>query len=240
MRSITLALLLIAGLVAGGCTMWVPNRPSGPSVGPSAADPAFGSLGAYLQKASVAKEAETPLPTAIESTLVLQDKYARALEDLRREQERCREITEQKQQLTDENTRIQADLARTQQELGEANGLLVQMRTEIEKWKGDVIGFRDELRQSNRAQLDALAKVMVLLGGETSPKPETPPPAVKPATSAAASPVPAAAKPAAVAAATPAGKPATAKASSVSGTSGAATNPVSTGGGKEATRANGG
>jgi hypothetical protein len=235
--------------------MWAPNRPSGPAVGPSAADPAFGGQGAYLQKASVAKEAETPLPTAIESTLVLQDKYARALEDLRREQERSRDITEQKQQLTDENTRLQADLTRTQQELGEANGLLVQMRTEIEKWKGDVIGFRDELRQSNRAQLDALAKVMTLLGGETSPKPETTPPTVKPATSAAASPVPAAVKPAAVAAATPvttaggvampagrlpAGKPAPAKASPASGASGAAMAPVSSGGGKDATRANGG
>jgi hypothetical protein len=250
MRVTTLVVIAVAGLAAGGCSMWTPVRGSGPAVGPSAADPAAGREGAYLQKSTVAKDSETPLPTAIESTLVLQDKYARALEDLRREQDRGRELTEQKQQLVDENTRLKTDLGKTQQELGEANGLLVQMRQEIEKWKGDVLGFRDELRQANRTQLDALAKVMTLLGGETAPKTEMPPAAAKPALPAALSPVSAAAKPAAVAAAssatgaTQAGKTraaeaAPAKPATAAGTSAAAMLPVTSGGGKDTTRANG-
>ncbi|MCX5654400.1 MAG: hypothetical protein NTY65_07115 [Planctomycetota bacterium] len=249
MRLATLVMILTAGLAAGGCSMWAPTRGAGPVAGPSAADPAPAMEGAYLQKASVAKDVETPLPTAIESTLVLQDKYARALEDLRREQDRFRELTAQKQQLVDEANRLKADLAKTQQELGEANGLLVQMRQEIEKWKEDVLGFRDELRQSNRVQLEALAKVMTLLGGETAPAAAAPPAAAKPASSAGLS-TPAV-KPAAVAAASSAARAVPAAAAAGLTRSGevvpakpapapaTAPQPVSTGGGKESARANG-
>ncbi|MCX5682444.1 MAG: hypothetical protein NT049_02010 [Planctomycetota bacterium] len=244
MRTMALVMIVMAGLAAGGCSMWTPNRASGPAAGPSAADPLAGrESGAYLQKSSVARDSETPLPTAIESTLVLQDKYAHALEDLRREQDRSRELTDQKQQLADEHTRLQADLAKAQAELSDANNLLVQMRQEIDKWKGDVMGFREELRESNRAQIDALTKVMTLLGGETGPKAETPAPAAKPAPAAALAPAPAT-KPAAVAALSPttgapAGRPAAAGAAvkplSASGT--AAMAPATTGGGKEPARA---
>jgi|GEM_PF-1166462 len=115
----------------------------------------------------VAKPAgETPLPTAVENTLVLQEKYARSLEDLQRDRERNRELCDEKQKLIDTLNKSQADMAKAQQELNDANNLLVQMRQELEKWKVDVMGFRDEMRQAQKTQLDAIAKMMNLLGAE--------------------------------------------------------------------------
>jgi peptidoglycan hydrolase CwlO-like protein len=155
----------------------------------------------YLQKAVVARESDAPLPTAVENAIVLQDKYARALEDLRREQEQNRALSDENRKLTEAANRLQAETTKTQQELTEANALLIQMRQEIEKWKADVLGYRDEMRKANQAQIEALGKVLALLGAEadspaagapatpTAAAPATPratattaaaPPAVKP------------------------------------------------------------
>ncbi|MDH7599392.1 MAG: hypothetical protein QHH07_07125 [Sedimentisphaerales bacterium] len=77
------------------------------------------------------------------------------------------------QQLTEENTRLkaqvedlQAKLSQTQTELNDANILLMQMLGELNKWKADVLGFRDEMRQAAKAQLEALAKILEALGAQ--------------------------------------------------------------------------
>ncbi|MBM4019090.1 MAG: hypothetical protein FJ288_12305 [Planctomycetes bacterium] len=149
-------------LALGGCwPMSLRDAAPAPAAPAPAATPA-----PYLQKAGVARETEPPLPTAVESTLLLQNKYARVLEDLSREQQRSRDVAEQNQKLADQAARLQADLARAQQELTEANNLLIQMRQELDKWKADVLGFRDESRKVHEAELEALGKIMTLLGGE--------------------------------------------------------------------------
>jgi len=163
MRTVT-AVAVAALFLAPGCGQMF--RPDG-RVASSAAAPA--TAGApYLQKVGVAKEGDTPIPTAIENALVLQEKYARALEDLGREQQRTRELGDQNQKLSQNSTKLQADLAKAQQELAEANGLLMQMRGELEKWKADVLGFRDESRRVHEVELEALTKVLTLLGAEPS------------------------------------------------------------------------
>ena len=137
----------------------------------------------YLQHATVAKETEAPLPTAIESALLLQDKYSRTLEDLNREQQRNRDLADQNQKVAASAAKLQSELAQAQQELTEANNLLVQMRQELDKWKSDVLGYREETRRAHEAELEALAKVMTLLGAEVpkpasaaAEKPAAPPP----------------------------------------------------------------
>jgi hypothetical protein len=162
--------ILIAALLATGLAgCWATNQRQ---EGPVVPEPPAKGAAPYLQQAGVAREAAPQLPTAIENALVLQDKYARALEDLSHEQQRTRDLTEENHKLSETEGKLQADLARAQQELAEANGLLLQMRQELEKWKADVLGFRDESRRVHEAELDALGKVMVLLGGEP-PKPTT-------------------------------------------------------------------
>jgi hypothetical protein len=159
-----LILVATAALTATGCTTpatapqqtWAPPKPT--------YQPAQEAV--FLPKVA---ETESPLPTAVETTLLLQEKYSRSLEDLQRERDHNRNLSEDKQRLVENVNKLQVELAKTQQELTEANTLLVQVRQELEKWKNDVLGFRDEMRQANRSQIDALAKVMNLLGAEPSP-----------------------------------------------------------------------
>jgi predicted nucleic acid-binding Zn-ribbon protein len=79
----------------------------------------------------------------------------------------------QNQKLEAENQRLNADLKTTQdrlekaqKELNEVNDLLVAMRVELNNWKTDVLGFRGEMRESEKAQLEALIKILKMLGAE--------------------------------------------------------------------------
>jgi hypothetical protein len=61
---------------------------------------------------------------------------------------------------------LQKQLQQTQKELNEANEIMISMRAELNKWKQDVLGFRDEMRSAEKAQLEALLKIMKVLGGD--------------------------------------------------------------------------
>jgi hypothetical protein len=163
-RSTTAVLVLAAAFLLAGCTRMLWSRHAAPPPEESARTPET----PYLQKVGVQRENETPLPTSVESTLILQDKYAKTLEELSREQQRSRSLADDNKKLADGAAKLQADLAKAQQELGEANDLLVQMRQELEKWKADILGFRDELRRADQVQLEAIGKVLTLLGGEVA------------------------------------------------------------------------
>lgn len=198
MQRIAIPILgLAAALWFAGCTQFWTRQPPPPAVEEKPKAPET----PYLQKVGVQRETEMPLPTAVENALVIQDKYTRTLEDLGREQQRNRDLSDDNRKLADNGAKFQADLAKAQQELTEANNLLLQMRQELEKWKTDVLGFRDELRRANTVQVEALAKVLTLLGGEVAKSPlasaEKAPAAEKPnapepTTSVAAEPKPAA------------------------------------------------
>ena len=40
------------------------------------------------------------------------------------------------------------------------------MNLQLNKWKGDVLGFRDEMRKAQATQLGALKQIMQILGAE--------------------------------------------------------------------------
>lgn len=112
---------------------------------------------------------DTPLEgrTAVESAIELSEKYARL-------SDQTLALREENQQLVSENEDLQRQLAtievrlrQTQKELGEANDLLIEMLTELNNWKTNILGFRGEMRQAAKAQLEALLKVLEILGGET-------------------------------------------------------------------------
>lgn len=69
-------------------------------------------------------------------------------------------------QLKTDADRLRASLESTRRELDEANAFLQQMHVELNQWKSDVLGFRDEMRQAQQAQLEALAKILRVLGAE--------------------------------------------------------------------------
>ncbi len=68
----------------------------------------------------------------------------------------------------DKLTKLQAKLDQTTSELDDANKFLQDLQLELTKWKADVIGFRDEIRAAQTAQLQALAKIMKVLGAEST------------------------------------------------------------------------
>jgi hypothetical protein len=173
--ALLLVVLAAAAVAAVGC--FEDRRRDDPAAVPLAGPPSARSPGPqspYLEKIAVEPpETEEPdVPPAVESALVWSEKYARAVEDLSAEQRRNRELADRARDLMGQVADLKAELARTQRELADANDLLVTHRREIEKWKADVLGFRDEMRGAHQVELEALLKVMKLLGAET-PEPAT-------------------------------------------------------------------
>jgi chromosome segregation ATPase len=104
--------------------------------------------------------------TAVESAIELSEKYAQLSDQtatLRQENQR---LTSENEALRQEMTALETKLKQTQKELGEANDLLIEMLTELNNWKSNILGFRGEMRQAAQAQLEALLKVLEILGGE--------------------------------------------------------------------------
>lgn len=111
-------------------------------------------------------------PTAVESAIELSEKYARASEQLAALKQEKQQLVSQNLKLNNQLQACQQELKQTQKELDEANALLLEMRVELNNWKNDVIGFRDEMRDADKAQLEALLKVLKLLGGEVPQQPD--------------------------------------------------------------------
>jgi len=97
-------------------------------------------------------------------------------ERLQQSQEKVIALQKDSRRIAEENRRLQAlaaaqeaDLKQARKELADGNNLLMEMRGELERWKRDVLGFRKEMQVAQQAQLEATAKVIQLLGGETHP-----------------------------------------------------------------------
>jgi DNA anti-recombination protein RmuC len=153
-RSLGLWLSMVA-LVMGGCT--APQGPANP--GGRSGDP---------DTSAARRFRDTPLEgrTAVESAIELSEKYARLSDQtvtLRQENQR---LANDNENLRQQLAALDTKLRQTQKELREANDLLIEMLTELNQWKSNILGFRGEMRDAARAQLEALLKVLELLGGE--------------------------------------------------------------------------
>jgi hypothetical protein len=121
------------------------------------------------QSDPVAKRFQESTPqntTAVESAIELSDKYARLSEEAALLRQQNRVAVTKNQQLENQVDDLHAKLDQTQKELSEANHLLIETRIELNNWKVDILGFRDEMRDAETAQLEALVKILRALGGE--------------------------------------------------------------------------
>jgi len=121
------------------------------------------------QSGSVAKrfqEAAPKSPTAVDSAIELSEKYAKVSEEAAVLRQQNQDLTTKNQQLKERVTVLEAQLQQTQKELSEANDFLVEMHVELNNWRTNVLGFRDEMRDAQKAQLEALLKILKALGGE--------------------------------------------------------------------------
>lgn len=119
-------------------------------------------------EASAKRFQDTPLEgrTAVESAIELSEKYARLSDQTAALREENQSLAADNEALLQQIATLEAKLKKTQKELGEANDLLIEMLTELNHWKANILGFRGEMRDAAKAQLEALLKVLEILGGE--------------------------------------------------------------------------
>ncbi|NQT04029.1 MAG: hypothetical protein HQ580_18530 [Planctomycetes bacterium] len=121
------------------------------------------------QNSSTAKrfqQSATQKPTVVESAMQLSQQHAKLSEETAVLRQQNRDFNERNKQFKDQVVALEAQLKQAQKELSEANEILIAMRIELNNWKTDIIGFRDEMRGAEKAQLEALLKILKVLGGE--------------------------------------------------------------------------
>ena len=113
------------------------------------------------------QEAAPQGPTVVESAIELSEKYAVLTEEASSLRQQNQNLNSRNQQLREQVVALEDKLKQTQKELREANEVLIEMRIELNNWKADVLGFRDEMRSAETAQLQALLKILKVLGGDS-------------------------------------------------------------------------
>ncbi|MFA5552972.1 MAG: hypothetical protein WCZ89_06405 [Phycisphaerae bacterium] len=108
--------------------------------------------------------------TALESAVQLSEKYAILSAEASELRQQNNNLQETNKRLNNELAQVKNQLIQAKKELSEANHLLLETRVEMNNWKTDILGFRDEMRQAEIAQLQTLKKILEVLGGEMPEK----------------------------------------------------------------------
>ena len=138
--------------------------PAAAEVSQAAVQPAPAPAAEVIERRFVTTESQ---PDAIQSAVTWAKKYEELPEQNTALREKHNQLFLQNTQLTSQLDQTKAELERTRKELAEANEFIQQMHVELNKWKSDVLGFRDEMRQAQQAQLEALSRILQVLGAES-------------------------------------------------------------------------
>lgn len=162
MKNVIITIFVSLIMLQLGCT--IVDRPIPPqSYQPAAVPMAAPMVETMENRFSESKEADT---NAVESALMWSNRY----EELSVKTEKLRDdnykLTTGNTNLKHDIQKLQDELDRTQAELKDANEFLQEMNLQLSKWKGDVLGFRDEMRNAQATQLEALKQIMKILGAE--------------------------------------------------------------------------
>jgi len=112
------------------------------------------------------EQQDTTKTTAIEAAVEMSQKYAQLSTESAELKRQNEKLQEENRQIHDKLEQTQTELDSTQRELNQANDLVMEMQVELNNWKADVLGFREEMREADIAQLQTLQKVLEILGGE--------------------------------------------------------------------------
>jgi chromosome segregation ATPase len=160
--------ILLILLLSGCAVTKEPGTFTVQPISPTRQTPQKNSI--QLPTGSVAKrfqDTNSISPTAVESAVELSKKYAKLSAEAAVLRQENQDLISKTVQLKDQNAALTAQLQQTQKELTQANDLLIEMRIELNNWKTDILGFRDEMRDADSAQLQALLRILKILGGET-------------------------------------------------------------------------
>ena len=161
----TMTLVLLAGAMLTGCgdQPWTPGF-LGFEAGDKKAEKEnakYIGLEDLLKKDSTVKEDNT----AVDIAAGLAEKYGNKVEELNQLQDKHRSLLDKDQVAQKQIGKLQSDLTRAEKELAEANAMLKEMQGELAQWKGNVLGFRDEMRMSQKVLLEGVTRLHVLISG---------------------------------------------------------------------------
>ena len=105
---------------------------------------------------------------ATDSALAWSQKYEELLKQQQQQAEKNQAIVTENSDLKQTLSTLQGEMAKTKKELDEANVFLQDMHRELTQWKADVLGYREEMRQVQSAQMEALIRILKVLGAETT------------------------------------------------------------------------
>lgn len=111
-------------------------------------------------------ETKEQTPGAVENMLMWSQKYDELLSKTERLMDKKNSLTEENAEFKHQLSQLQLELEQIKKELGGANAFLQEMQLELNHWKDNVLGFRDEMRQAESAQIEALSRILKLLGAE--------------------------------------------------------------------------
>lgn len=156
--------VLLAGMFLGGCGLNVDSVEAIDIRRPENVN----TPKAYVGEAAVRANSPNQASSAVDAALGWADKYADISDkrDLLQKENQELLATDKKRGL--ELVTLRTDLASAEKELAEANEMLMQMQKELANWKRSVIGFRNEMRRAQKAQIEATMKVLELVGGEVA------------------------------------------------------------------------
>lgn len=147
------------------------NRPATVAAQPaSPAAPQPGGDAAYLDKSAIRQDSgKDAAPSTVDTALEWAKKYADEAEKTARLTADNVKLREDMDKLAKELAGLAGDLARAKEQLAQAGEMIKEMDDGLKKWKTDVLGFRQEMLQSHQTQMNAMAKILKLLGGEVTP-----------------------------------------------------------------------
>ena len=112
------------------------------------------------------QEGSSHSQTVVQSAVELSEKYSTLSEEAAALRQRRHELETENATLKLRIEVLEKDLTQCKGELNEANSLLMDVLAEMNKWKSDVLGVRHEMRESAKAQMTALLKILEMMGAE--------------------------------------------------------------------------
>ncbi|MCK5566197.1 MAG: hypothetical protein KAJ07_13215 [Planctomycetes bacterium] len=103
---------------------------------------------------------------AVERALIWSQKYDELSVKVEKLMERNSSLVEENIATKHKLSQLQIEYEQTKKELDEANTFLQEMHLELTRWKSDVLGFRNEIRKAQATQLNALSRILRMLGAE--------------------------------------------------------------------------
>ncbi len=159
-------LTLMSLTLAGGCEPSnVSYRGLTPQLTPMNDEQQFRQV-AHIEDESIVGDNATDGRGATDVALEWADKYAKISQKLVYADKRNRELEQEKAQLSSRIAELETELKQTKGELDDANVMLDEMKRDLNDWRKNVLAYRKEIMTSQAAQLNALHKILELLGGE--------------------------------------------------------------------------